>query len=729
MVSADTYYLLPYQNVSGTATAVAGGQPIATGPYVDSMPGTNINPDPFFTRIDDYEYVGQYRSYFGTLTRNDTDSAALGYFGNTLSATGSGLVSRYILLSDLGLLPGDVVTIGIHATTSALITVALQFSNAARGVIGGYGATTTLTAGTGIRYLTATVPPSGAVHLQVGLSNSATKKLFAFVVAKGPFKPAFVPPRPPAVNALPENLYYDTCNQLISNNGKQLGKVPYVSTIDGNPLMGLLNIDPGGTGLSLVAAPAQSPFKTPAIRLPASSNGHDLFVEVSRLGLRVGDTLHIVFGYVATQIMTNAVRLTNAAGTLVGTEIQRSADVRDPSNAIGYGEVTIEMPVTQTILDGIPTKMRLRMESPIGAAGAFLIGVSIAKQKHSLRDIMGSVRGADIVARSAAPARTIGRYAVILSDSIFGTAIKTQDNPDTYPYMVFSERLGMKVTHTGLGGTTAARRGDDANYDALSMSAIGGYIRTGNFAPMIAAAAALANSEVILKVAELAAVDWTQVGEIFCAYGTNDWAAVPTPLGTINDMTGNTFYGAYNLFLQDVLTKYPQIRVRLVTAKYCDRFTLNGYGLGSINGTVMTITSAIYAGYTVGDTVYQEGVKERAYIVPGGTGTGGVGTYNLSKNLGVTPVPGLYVGDIISSANDNLNSDVYANAAGNTLLTLNAAINAIGTKHHLKVLPFAEQCGINRYTIHRNSPDGFHLSQLYGFDEGVGFAAVLWGQA
>ena len=58
--------------------------------------------------------------------------------------------------------------------------------------------------------------------------------------------------------------------------------------------------------------------------------------------------------------------------------------------------------------------------------------------------------------------------------------------------------------------------------------------------------------------------------------------------------------------------------------------------IGSITGTVLTVASGLTGTLAVGDTIDGSGVTTGTYIASFGTGTGGLGTYNLSNSMSVS---------------------------------------------------------------------------------------------
>lgn len=68
-------------------------------------------------------------------------------------------------------------------------------------------------------------------------------------------------------------------------------------------------------------------------------------------------------------------------------------------------------------------------------------------------------------------------------------------------------------------------------------------------------------------------------------------------------------------------------------------FTAGPVFIGSISGTVLTVTSLLSGTISVGQSVFGSGVSTGTMIIGLGTGTGGVGTYNLNDSQTVASGP------------------------------------------------------------------------------------------
>ena len=90
--------------------------------------------------------------------------------------------------------------------------------------------------------------------------------------------------------------------------------------------------------------------------------------------------------------------------------------------------------------------------------------------------------------------------------------------------------------------------------------------------------------------------------------------------------------------------------VQLVSIKLGSTGAPQAVGIGSITNAVMTIAAVSDTGFGVGQTVTAPGLQDGVKITSLGTGTGGVGTYNLSASVS----PGVPVGTTITSMLANL---------------------------------------------------------------------------
>ncbi|PJI34075.1 hypothetical protein CU320_01700 [Acinetobacter pseudolwoffii] len=174
---------------------------------------------------------------------------------------------------------------------------------------------------------------------------------------------------------------------------------------------------------------------------------------------------------------------------------------------------------------------------------------------------------------SGASSHFAGKKIVCFGDSIteFGT----------YPQQI-GTRLGASGYNVGFGGCRWAKH-TNALYDPFSMYRVADYIATENLTGLMDAAIALRDSaqadDNTAAVTRLQSLDFSTVDYVTIFYGTNDFSG-PNPIGTDSDTTGDTVKGAINLTLDKLLTKYPNLKIVLITPIWRARM-LTGDGLES----------------------------------------------------------------------------------------------------------------------------------------------------
>lgn len=168
-----------------------------------------------------------------------------------------------------------------------------------------------------------------------------------------------------------------------------------------------------------------------------------------------------------------------------------------------------------------------------------------------------------------------GKKIVCFGDSIteFGT----------YPTQM-ANRLGATGYNIGFGGCRWGKH-SNALYDEMCMYKVADYIATDNLTGLMNAAIALRDSsqadDNTAQVARLQSLDLSTVDYVTIFHGTNDFQGL-VPIGTDSDATGDTFKGAINLSLDKLLTKYPNMKLLLVTPIWRAR-QVNGDDLESDN--------------------------------------------------------------------------------------------------------------------------------------------------
>lgn len=150
----------------------------------------------------------------------------------------------------------------------------------------------------------------------------------------------------------------------------------------------------------------------------------------------------------------------------------------------------------------------------------------------------------------------------------FGDSITEGNGAFRWPSRL-AARLGATVINGGFGGTRMGAHLTSWNglYDPMSMYRVSERIKNGDWAILTAAAQALfeaENDDNRPHAAALAAVDWAQVDIIVIAYGTNDFTG-DRAIGTDADSTGDTFKGAINMTVANILETYPHIQILFVT--------------------------------------------------------------------------------------------------------------------------------------------------------------------
>lgn len=195
----------------------------------------------------------------------------------------------------------------------------------------------------------------------------------------------------------------------------------------------------------------------------------------------------------------------------------------------------------------------------------------------------------------------IGKGSSHLSDktiAFFGDSILGNFRDGTGVPDIFKEETGATVHNLAFGGSTMGIRtstNSQAKYwDEFSMTRIADYISSGNFSPM---ETALPNMSSALSyfpdvVNQLKSINWNTVDIIFIQHGTNDFTQSLIAKDEQNLTNRQTYYGAYNYALDKILTKYPHLKVVLLTPtwRYWDNAGVYTEGSDTyiINGQTLT---------------------------------------------------------------------------------------------------------------------------------------------
>lgn len=719
LVSSGKYYYTDslevgetslFQNVSGTATLVT-----EKVEYLARRLETNSLYDPYMRKLGEEPFYGTIKKYLGTFTPIDADSPA-SPAGGSLTATGANGVRRIYTMAEAGLRPGEVATIALLTNTTATHTNAVSFRNAAAAATGSTFSEAISGTGWRIDYLRVTAP-SDAAFIQMDVTGATgDKKLYGIFALPGTAKPGLVEAETYRPSPSPVNLFRDPFWTVLDQG---------VDVLNGCVLLGA-NVP----GAVLTDAPPESPFPNrKAIYLPPGAAAHDHKMPLSWFNPNVNDVLHLVFPYVATQIVRGELTVREAADQYgveaqIGDSVIAQTETRGPANEQGYGPAHYSIKMTQAMIDdGAWLLHRGFSGTVVGAAGAWLLTISVAKEAHSAKDEHSPLQDTNLRAMSSIRANTLGHDYLIDGDSIptNTTDIITDPGNPVKINDVVARALNANVGQTGQGGTTTAVRpgaltGDSVPFNTLRWSSRFTAKITGNWTAVEAAAATLdaaAGFALYTPMVErLRDADMDGMRMIIPA-PTNDYP-LAVPIGTIADTTDATYYGAWMSVLPAFQEAFPQCRIALATQIYRDRFAIGATGTASFAADKMTVTAVSSGAFAVGYTVNAYGIYYRARILSNDGG----GVYTLDRS-----VPTLTSRAV--TAFDATQNEAYPNAAGHVLEDYRVAVRAVGAKLHIPVIELPRM-GWNAGNAALNLIDGVHSTQPPGV--GIEGGMYAYGQ-
>lgn len=104
--------------------------------------------------------------------------------------------------------------------------------------------------------------------------------------------------------------------------------------------------------------------------------------------------------------------------------------------------------------------------------------------------------------------------------------------------------------------------------------------------------------------------------------GTNDFGHGDAPIGTMNDRTNDTFYGAYHLLIQQLISRYPYAQLVVMTPLHRsseDDMPFNDFGVrrqGNLKCYVNAIREvAEFYGVPVCDQFAESGLQPRVKLI------------------------------------------------------------------------------------------------------------------
>ena len=185
-------------------------------------------------------------------------------------------------------------------------------------------------------------------------------------------------------------------------------------------------------------------------------------------------------------------------------------------------------------------------------------------------------------------------YAYGGTPGTFSDWVEITNNPDTafngktiacfgdsftelgdYPVQL-ANRTGATVYRCGFGGCRMTKYdGNNNPYSQLCMSYISDCIAADDFSDMENAAEAIYETygdDDRPQVATVAGIDYSNLDYMFIFFGTNDYAG-NMPIGTDTDEGHDTFKGAINLIIKNIMTEHPNIHLMFITPIWRARFS------------------------------------------------------------------------------------------------------------------------------------------------------------
>ena len=155
----------------------------------------------------------------------------------------------------------------------------------------------------------------------------------------------------------------------------------------------------------------------------------------------------------------------------------------------------------------------------------------------------------------------------VKADIIFlGDSILASEGSKGYVAERLEEALGLTVVNGCFGGSSAAWT--DKEYNYLSLYSLSKSIVTGNFAQQKSTHIEASSTQYFVsRVEELAQVDFNQADILLIHYGVNDYHIGREIYGE-QQYDPYSFLGAMGYAVDVIKTKYPDLRVVLVTPTY-----------------------------------------------------------------------------------------------------------------------------------------------------------------
>lgn len=162
-----------------------------------------------------------------------------------------------------------------------------------------------------------------------------------------------------------------------------------------------------------------------------------------------------------------------------------------------------------------------------------------------------------------------GKKVVCFGDSIFGNFQDATGIPS-----LLAKNTGATVYNLGFGGTRMAKRNDvnsqSSYWSEFSFASIVEQIEINDFTRMKTALPNMTSalSYFSASISLLESINWNEIDIVTWEYGTNDFTGANI-VKNESDLTNlYTYYGAYCHAIEKLLTKYPHLRIILITPMY-----------------------------------------------------------------------------------------------------------------------------------------------------------------
>ncbi len=233
---------------------------------------------------------------------------------------------------------------------------------------------------------------------------------------------------------------------------------------------------------------------------------------------------------------------------------------------------------------------------------------------------------------------TEGEVCVCFGDSLLGMP----EAPEDYASVIAAE-TGLTTVNAGIGGASIAKNPNEA-YDAFSLCRLVNAIVTGDWTLQDARVAELPLANSASRLAALKEVDWSKVSVVTLGMGLNDINDGYVIENTAEAKDITTVKGALRYSIETLLTKYPHLKIMVLTPTYrymynsnvgCDEILYNGNSYEQYIDAVISVAEEYNLPYldlyrTIGFNYYN---FKYYYLEGDGTHLNSKGNTRLGKRI------------------------------------------------------------------------------------------------